>query len=519
MKGESTFLLYDGAMKRSFLAALWERLGGGSETVVPGPRERLRLSGKALRIPHGSASFEIEMGRQRLQIHPDLALDSRFQKTPPDFLLFDPQRYLPGPGDFLRLAPGQTLAISHSAEDQRQLFSYPRDAFRRHLQLRHAGDALVFRDPISELGTYLSTIAGENAAQCLAVRRRQALERVVELFGGVLAPLAAGEALAVLEQVNHLLRDAPHRPKDTDGNAGGLVELPEGLTLVILGDLHAQVDNLLKILSENGLMEGLERGDAALLLLGDAVHSETAGRLEDMDSSVLIMDLILKLKARFPSRVFFLLGNHDSFSTEVMKHGVPQGLLWRKRLRALRGEEYVEQMELFYRLSPLVAIAESFVACHAGPPRARVSRQNLVDVRRFPSLVHELTWTRAWTPAHPVGYRPTDVHRFRKSLGLAKEVPFIVAHHPVSEDQTVWLNARRFRNHHVVYSARPDTIGSMTRIDGEMMSQVYPAEPLVGWINEQAGARRQGKATTAVDQPASRGSRMRRGRPSNSCRT
>ncbi len=483
-------------MKRSFLSALLDRLGGGSETVTPAPSERLRLSGKALRIPlrgtepegamPAPCCFEVEMGRQRLQIHPDLAVDSGRHGAAPDFLVFDPQRYLPGPGHFLRLASGQSLVLSHGAEDQRQLFSHPREAYRRHFQVRHEGDALVFKDPISELGTYVSALEGEDHDGLLAARRRRALERVVEIYGGPLEPLPPDAALAALDQVNHLLRDAPHRPKDADGNAGGLVELPSSLTPVVLGDLHARVDNLLKVLSENGLMEGLERGDVALLLLGDEVHPEEDELIEDMDSSVLIMDLIFTFMLRFPAQVLCLLGNHDSFSTEVVKHGVPQGLLWRKRLQALRGEEYVEQMELFYRLAPLVAVADGFVACHAGPPRASISRETLVDVRRFPALVHELTWTRARTPVFPAGYSQSDVNRFRKSLGLARESPLIVAHHPVDDEQTVWLNARRFQHHHVVFSARNDQIGSFVRIGGEMVPQVYPAEPLLDWVNEQA---------------------------------
>ncbi len=482
-------------MKRSFLTALMDRLGGGSETVTPGPAERLRLSGKALRIPLrdsesgcGRPYFEIEMGRQRLQIRPDLPVDPGSGESAPDFLLFDPQRYLPGPGHFLRLAPGTNLAISHGSEDQRQLFSHPREAFRRHFQVRHEADALVFKDPISELGTYVSMHEDEDPGGHLVSRRRRALERVAEIFGGPLEPLPAPAALAALDQVNHLLRDAPHRPKDADGNAGGLVELPASLTPVVVGDLHARVDNLLKLLSENGVLEGLERGDTALLLLGDEVHPESDELIEEMDSSVLIMDLIIQLILRFPAQVFCLLGNHDSFSTEVVKHGVPQGLLWRKRLQALRGEEYVEQMELFYRLAPLVAVGEGFVACHAGPPRARISREALIDVRRFPGLVHELTWTRARTPAYPAGYSPADVSRFRKSLGLAREAPFIVAHHPVDDAQTVWRNARRFQNHHVVFSARTNQIGSFVRVGDEMVPQVYPTEPLLGWINAHAAA-------------------------------
>ena len=169
-------------MMRSFLSALVDRLGGGSETVTPGPTDRLRLSGKALRIPlRGSEAeagvpapccFEVEMGRRRLQIHPDLAVDPGRRGPAPDFVLFDPERYLPGPGHFLRLAPGENLVLSHGAGDQRQLFSHPREAFRRHFQVRHEGNALVFKDPISELGTYVSTLESEGSEGLLAERRR-----------------------------------------------------------------------------------------------------------------------------------------------------------------------------------------------------------------------------------------------------------------------------------------------------------------------------------------------------------
>ncbi len=430
------------------------------------------------------------MGHQRLWIHPDLALDSDNRKACHDFLLFDPRRYLPGPGHFLRLTQGKSVVISHGEEDHRQLLSHPREVYRRHFQVRHEGDALVFKDPISELGTYVSVLDGEPGDGRILDRRRQSLEQVVEIFGGALEPLSTEVALTVIDRVNHLLRDAPYRPKDADGNAGSLVELPANLTPVVVGDLHARLDNLLKILSENGLMDGLERGDTALILLGDEVHPETDDEIEHMDSSILMMDLILQLMLRFPTQVFFLLGNHDSFSTDVMKHGVPQGLLWRKRLQALRGEQYVEQMELFYQLSPLVIVAESFVACHAGPPRAGISREALVDARRFPGLVHELTWTRARTPVYPAGYSTADVSRFRKSLGLKRETPFIVGHHPVTEDQTVWLNARRFPNHHVVFSARLDQVGVMIGLGGEILPHVYPAEQLLGWVNERATERR-----------------------------
>lgn len=38
-----------------------------------------------------------------------------------------------------------------------------------------------------------------------------------------------------------------------------------------------------------------------------------------------MMDLIFKLKCRYPTHVVFIIGNHDSFSPDVMKGGGPPG--------------------------------------------------------------------------------------------------------------------------------------------------------------------------------------------------
>ena len=461
-------------------------LGAADETVMLAPSQKLRLSGKRTRIPlSGSPIFEVEMGKQRLHVHPDLGVDKRARKTPYDFIAFDPQRYCSGISHCLRLSPGETLAIDRNAEHQTYVFSSPRDAFRRHFSVRHEGDALVFRDPVSELGTYISLIDEEQDTFHIPTCRAAALQRVMEIFGGAIKALPPEQALNTLREVNRCLRDQTFCPKDSVGNPGGVLQLPSHLTPILVGDLHAQIDNLLKILSENKFLESLEKGEAALIMLGDAVHPEQDGKLEEMHSSLLMMDLIFKLKLRFPEQVFYIVGNHDSFSHDVMKHGVPQGLLWEKHVAASRGEEYKAELELFYRQSPLVLVAEDFIACHAGPARRKISLETLINVREFPDIVHDITWNRIRSPRFPAGYARGDVRRFRKGLGVESDTPFIVGHHPYSEEGTLWLNAGHIDHHHIIISARPDRIGLMTRIDGDLIPEIYPTEPLTAWLNEQ----------------------------------
>ena len=426
------------------------------------------------------------MGKQQLCLYPDLRLDPEAQSSPGDFVLVDPQRYFAGIGHALRLSPGETLAIDRNTHDQIYAFSSPREAFRRHFSIVHAGDALVFKDPISELGTYISLREGDGLR--ILNRRIAALRRIRDIFGDMLQPFPADEALEVLKKVNRCLRQAAYRPKDTFGNPGGLLQLPPRLVPILVGDLHAQIDNLLKILSENSFLESLEKGEAALIIIGDAVHAEEEGKLEAMDSSLLMMDLIFKLKLQYPEQVFYLVGNHDSFSHDLMKHGVPQGLLWEKHVVATRGDEYKAELDLFYRQSPLVLVSDDFIACHAGPPRSKVSMETLVNVRQFPDVVRNLTWSRIRTSGFPAGYTRADVRRFRKGLEVESATPFIVGHHPYSAEGTLWQNVGHIAQHHIVLSCRPDQIGLFTRIDGHMVAQRYPTEPLAEWLNQLPAA-------------------------------
>lgn len=471
--------------------SLWQNIRGyfqpQQETVIPDHSQRLRLSGKELRIPlSGYQQYRIEMGKQTLMLSPDPGITASGNQSPCDFILFDPERYSSGVSHFLRLSPGSTLAIDRKIADQEAVFSSPRDAFRRQFSVTHNGDSLVFKDPISELGTYLSLAGDTQDIPAITHRRRAALKRVLEIFGGPLEPLSAQEASATLKQVNDLLRNEAGHCRDSLGNPGGILDLPDNITPILVGDLHARVDNLLTILSENAVLDSLENGSAALVILGDAVHSEEPGRLDEMDSSLLMMDLIFKLKLRFPERVFFIVGNHDSFLHELMKQGVPQGLLWEKHVIASRGEAYKMELELFYQQSPLVVLSKDFIACHAGPARKKISRQVLVDAHQFPDIVHDITWSRIRTPGFPAGYTRNDVRQFRKGLEIGSDTPFIVGHYPFSREGTMWLNVGQVNQHHVLISSRTDRVAIFICIDGKMVPHIYPVEALTAWLNEQA---------------------------------
>lgn len=481
-----------GKKATSFLSGLSAYLGGAPATVALTPSQELHLTREKVRIPIESGPLRIQMGEQSLAFYPDRAVGTSNHTGAGDILIVDPRHYFSEVGAFFRLAPGETLRVDPRDPRQGFLFSAPREALQRRLEIVHFGDALVLREPTPDLDTTVTLAESARDTDRFYTRRVEALAHLADVYGGTLDLLPKKTALELLQQVNASMEHEPYRPRDSRGLPGGILELPAGRAAVVVGDLHARVDNLLTALSHNGLVEGLERDKAVLLIIGDAVHSDDEDSLRDMGGSVLIMDLILKLKLRFPRNVFFLVGNHDSFSPDVSKGSVPQGLLWSKHLAALRGERYRDEMARFYRRSALVARSQSFCACHAGPPQSKVTMDMLVDVHDFPHLVHELTWTRQKTPGNPSGYGAGDVRRLRKALAVPNEACLIVGHYPRSDDASVWLNAGRIDGHHVLYSARAGEVGVFVEVEGKMTPQLYTAEGLLSWGNDRSSANRLG---------------------------
>jgi hypothetical protein len=462
--------------KRTLLERSLKRLSRTRDTPLVESPDGLTLVGEAARIPMTALPLEIELGPQTLRVHVEQSLFPDRQWTP-SLIVFDPLDYETRISGFVRLEEGQRTRIGKGEEDRRISLRLASDILPR-LEIRYDGDHLLLIDLHSPSGTRVRSLGAEEARQLLADRERRLLA-LQELVGGSLGMLEPEPALACLQEVNRNLERDPYRPLAADGLPGGLVELPAELVPVIIGDLHAKLENLVKILSENRFVAELEAQRAAVILLGDAVHREEESRLDEMESSVVMMDFILRMMRALPGRFIYLRGNHDSFSHEVTKEGVEQGRLWRSLLRDLRGDRYVEEMERFYRLGPYIAASDGFIACHAGPPLESVSRQTLVNIRDHTRLMHQLTWNRLKRPGKPAGYGKREVAALRKALGAGKTEAVIVSHNPPSEDETVWLDFGGIKGHHLVYSAHDDSFAVFTRVGSEMVPLEYRGEPLL----------------------------------------
>jgi hypothetical protein len=465
-----------GKNQPKLLKRLREAFSGLSQCPRLNLRDAYRLVDDSVRVPYEGFPIAMSLGEKgkTLHLYPEYPLSGMGESDgPPCFLIEDPDH---ASGDaisgFLRLEPGQKLTLGRKDRYQQSMFDYPTDVAAGHLKLVHDGDAVIFQDR-TDVGTCLSPMLNVEKTA-----RIGCLKRIRDIYGGPLKPLPKDEAMALIGQVNELMENEALRPLDSRGRPGGLLELPAELTPVIVADLHAEVDNLLVILSHNGFLASLERGEACLVIIGDAVHSERDETLAEMDDSMLMMDLIFRLKLRFPEHFFFVRGNHDSFSEDISKGGVPQGMLWKRALKKARSRDYRRAMQRYYNLLPFVVKSPHFCAAHAGPPSSKTTVDKLVNIHQNSDLRVELVTSRMLRGGRPNGYTKGDIKRFRRTLELSEETPFIVGHTPLDEIETYWLDVGGASNHHILYSAGQTWVGVFTRIGGELIPLRYHVEPL-----------------------------------------
>jgi len=163
-------------------------------------------------------------------------------------------------------------------------------------------------------------------------------------FAEAVASLDEGEAERLLREGAELLK--PERPF--------VVSQPDART-VFHGDLHGDIVSVYDAWKKLGVKEVLE--NYKLVFLGDYVDRGPK-QLE-------ALLLVLALKARRPSEVFVLRGNHEPYpGLEPLPHDFPQHLAqrfedWRRVYKAAK--------EVFDSMPFALVIEGSVVAYHGGP--------------------------------------------------------------------------------------------------------------------------------------------------------
>lgn len=448
--------------------------------------DQLQKISEDSRIPHDGKSLELILGRAHLRLSPEIPMGAgkRYLRQNKCWTIRKPQscsdRQIRG---FARISPGETVILGRSNKNYNDLFSFKKDVSKRHASLTNRKGDLVIRPLDPDNTIKIVRLEDRDTREEITDNRIMAMHTVRNIFGGKIAQLEPDPALELIRSVNDILAQESFRPPDKEGKPGGLIELPDDPSPVVVGDLHGEVDNLLKIITENCLVEALQNNRAFLCILGDAVHSENLNQMENMDSSMLIMDLIFTLKKKFPANVFYVRGNHDDFTPDLSKNGVPQGILMKKALEETRGTRYVEAMQEFYDRLPYLIVSSSFIGIHAGPPRQDTSKKQLIDVCYNPELVRSLTNNRIKRPHYLTGYSKPEIKSLRKAIGVPNSTPVIVGHTPLDPFGSVWQNVGSIKAHHIVYSSHQKGPGYFIRVKGKMIAQTYPAEPLTKLIN------------------------------------
>jgi len=446
-----------------------------------------KLPNKRVMIPLERYPLQLHVGKhsQVLHLYPELPLNEQDgDLSEPDYILFEPQSYYSTISGFYRLSDDDKIVLGSDKIEQGDFLNLQKNISKQKLSISNHEGRLTFKSHHPDSDSCISPLFKEKKLNKINDWRNKKVKRLAKILGDPSKLLSTEEAFTLIQQVNKIIDSEKYRQLNSDHQPGGVLSIPDNMKAIIMGDLHTCLDNLLTILSQNNFLEALENNEACLIILGDAVHPEIEGQYDKMTSSMLIMDIIFKLKCHFPENVFYLCGNHDSFSEHLSKRGVPQGLLWGKELKKSRGKQYKKAMQKFYDNSAYLAYSRHFICCHAGPPTTEVDLQALVNIKHDPILIKDLISNRLHNPHRLSGYKKSDIKTLRHSLGVATHTPFIVGHTPMDNHETLWENVGGIAGHTIVYGGNLEWVGVMAQIGDGMYPLTYPVENLTELISK-----------------------------------
>ena len=246
------------------------------------------------------------------------------------------------------------------------------------------------------------------------------------------------------------------RPADTRGRPGGVIRLDLRLPTIIVPDLHARLDFFSSLLGrrlsgEAPVLEELAAGSLQVLCLGDGMHAEARAAVrwrmalrefsdgfrrhtamdEEMRESLGLMELVMELKAAFPSFFHFLKGNHENIANEEGGGNHPftkfalEGELVADYMQRFYGDEVLAAWHRFEKDLPLLAVGRAFLASHAEPAEFYALEQ-VVDYRERSEVVEGMTWTGDGSA------EPGSVERMLEHyLGCTQSCYYFGGHRPV----------------------------------------------------------------------------------------
>jgi len=259
---------------------------------------------------------------------------------------------------------------------------------------------------------------------------------------------------------NVLSIDKNIRPLSSKNEPGGLIEFPkdESREFIIVGDIHANKRNLKAILQDSKNLYKLKNNEAVVVFLGDIVHDERTGHLDEMDSSIEILDIAIHLINEYPENIIYLLGNHDTLNPQLAKSSIQQGLVYHRALIESRGKRYAELVNKLFNSLPVFVKHSYFLAVHAGPVRGGIGRRELININSYSDCKHQLVWNRineTYSTPSQKEYGPEDLEELRHALHCPYNIPIIVGHNPMWKwggNDSIWRDGLRTHDYVILYS-------------------------------------------------------------------
>lgn len=195
----------------------------------------------------------------------------------------------------------------------------------------------------------------------------------------------------------------------TPGRSGRLVRLEDVAEVLVVGDLHGNVENVRLLLARADL-GGHPRRHLVLQEVVHGPHRYPAGG----DKSHQLVDLLAALKCQYPRQVHFLLGNHElaqATGQRIAKGDVDYNALFREGVGTAYGaralEVYNAYLQLFAAVPLAVRTPNRVFLSHSLPGASRLQRFDLAALERDEPLpedvklggpVHSLVWGRDTRP-------------------------------------------------------------------------------------------------------------------------
>jgi hypothetical protein len=216
------------------------------------------------------------------------------------------------------------------------------------------------------------------------------------------------------------------RPRDRDGQPGGLLQLRQEIPTVVVPDIHARADLVVSVLGLSAprhgidvpLIEALAEARAQLVFVGDYVHAEGRARArwrqafqefqtgfsrhsamdEEMKESLGTLETVALLFSTFPENVYGLKGNHENIANEDIEGNMPfgkfvyEGAMVAEYMKRFYDGPAFEAVYRFEKTLPLLAVGSNFIVGHAEPARF-IPRDELIERHTNADTVMALTWT------------------------------------------------------------------------------------------------------------------------------